>query len=101
MSVCICIMFTCIHVCVSLACVFCARACVYYFVCVCACIEGKARECASYSFVGLLLITNGSRSAFPGGIERRYCENRIEWKLEIRASYHNRFVHEILDINVM
>ena len=61
-------MFTCIHASVSLACVFCPRACVYCFVCVCVCIERKARECASYSFAGLLLITNCSRSAFPGGI---------------------------------
>ena len=25
----------------------------------------------------------------------RYWENRFEWKLEIRASYHNRFVQKI------
>ena len=61
-------MFTGIHASVSLACVFCPRACVYCFVCICVCIERKARECASYSFAGLLLITNCSRSAFPGGI---------------------------------
>ena len=61
-------MFTCIDASVSLACVFCPRACVYCFVCVCVCIERKARECASYSFAGLLLITNCSRSAFPAGI---------------------------------
>ena len=61
-------MFTCIHASVSLPCVFCARVCVYCFVCVCVCIERKARECASYSFAGLLLITNCSRSDFPCGI---------------------------------
>ena len=40
----------------------CTCMCVYCFVCVCACIEGKAKECASYSFAGLLLIINCSRS---------------------------------------
>ena len=88
-------MFTCIHAIVSLACVLCMCMCVYCFVRVCVCIKRKARECASYSFAGLLLITNCSRSAFPCGIVRRYCENCIEWKLEIRASYYNRFVQKI------
>ena len=74
----------------------CTCMCVYCFVCVCACIEGKAKECASYSFAGLLLVINCSRSAFRCGVVDI---GRIAlWKLEIHASCHNRFVQKILDI---
>ena len=64
-------MFTCIHACMCdfSMCVLCTYMCVYCFFCVCVCVlREKARECASYSFAGLLLITNCSRSAFPCGI---------------------------------
>ena len=44
------------------------HVCVLFCLCMCVCIERKARECASYSLAGLLLITNCSRSAFPCGI---------------------------------
>ena len=42
----------------------CMRVCVLF----CSCIERKAREGTPYSFAELLLITNCSRSAFPGDI---------------------------------
>ena len=69
MFVCIC-MYVYMHTCECefSMCVLSMCMCVYCFVCVCVCIERKARKCASYSFAELLLITNCSRSAFPGGI---------------------------------
>ena len=61
-------MFTCIHASVSLACVFCPCACVCIVLFVYVCVLREKLGNVLHTLAGLLLITNGSRSVFPGGI---------------------------------